>query len=83
MRRSTADRGNIVIVVVNLDPHGVHAGEIVLPLDELGFAADAGIFGRGGVYRTRRRVARRAPARHLDPEINPALMFRLLPADAA
>ena len=60
--KATADRSNIVIAVVNLDPHGVHGGEVVLPLAEWGIADDAGIFCRGGVYRTRYRVARRAPA---------------------
>ncbi len=38
--KATADRSNIVIVVVNLDPHGVHGGEITLPLHEWNIAPD-------------------------------------------
>ena len=38
--KMTADRGNIVIVVVNLDPHAVHEGDVVLPLEALGLAPD-------------------------------------------
>ena len=60
--KATADRGNIVIAVVNLDPHGVHGGEVILPLHEWGIVRRPGIFGRGGVYRARRVLARRAPA---------------------
>jgi starch synthase (maltosyl-transferring) len=81
--KATADRGNIVIAVVNLDPHGVHAGEIVLPLDEWGltpdreFSVEEAFTGRVLAWRgTRQHVT-------LDPEANPALLFRLLPAGAA
>jgi starch synthase (maltosyl-transferring) len=81
--KATADCGNIVIAVVNLDPHAVHAGEIVLPLDEWGltpdqeFSVEEAFTGRVLAWRgARQHVA-------LDPEINPALLFRLLPAEAA
>jgi starch synthase (maltosyl-transferring) len=72
-----------VIAVVNLDPHAVHAGEIVLPLDEWGltpdqeFSVEEAFTGRVLAWRgARQHVA-------LDPEVNPALLFRLLPAGTA
>jgi starch synthase (maltosyl-transferring) len=34
--KSTADLSNVVVVVVNLDPHHAHAGYVELPLAELG-----------------------------------------------
>ena len=37
----SADRANIVIIVVNLDPHGTHEDTVELPLGELGLPADA------------------------------------------
>src|SRR5438105_13450996 len=36
--KATADRSNIVVAVVNLDPHGVHGGDIGLPLAESGLS---------------------------------------------
>ena len=60
--KATADRGNIVIAVVNLDPHGVHGGEVVLPLQEWGIDPGQEFCARGGVYRTRPVLARRAAA---------------------
>jgi starch synthase (maltosyl-transferring) len=79
--KTSADRSNTVIVVVNLDPHGVHAGDIDLPLGELGLPWDrefalAEAF-TGAIWRWRggRQWVR------LDPDTNPALVFRLLPSD--
>ena len=78
--KATADRGNIVIAVVNLDPHGAHGGEIVLPLAEWGVAEAQEFFveeaftGRVTAWRgNRQRLV-------LDPQTNPAYLFRLLPA---
>jgi starch synthase (maltosyl-transferring) len=36
----SADRENVVIVVVNLDPHAAHEDTVELPLGELGLTAD-------------------------------------------
>ena len=76
--KATADRGNIVIAVVNLDPHGVHAGEIILPLDALGLAPDQE-FSVEEAF-TGRVLKWRGARQHLalDPQANPALLFRLL-----
>jgi starch synthase (maltosyl-transferring) len=37
--KSTADLSNVILVVVNLDPHHVHDGWLELPLEELGIGA--------------------------------------------
>jgi starch synthase (maltosyl-transferring) len=34
--KSTEDRSNVIITVVNLDPHHVHSGWLELPLEDLG-----------------------------------------------
>ncbi len=75
--KRSADGSNIVIVVVNLDPHGAHEDTVELPLAEYGIPANAGyfleeaftgraVFCRGGHQRFQ-----------LDPTNNPALLFRL------
>ncbi|MBV9861300.1 MAG: DUF3416 domain-containing protein [Alphaproteobacteria bacterium] len=77
--RATKDRSNIVIIAVNLDPHGVHAGALTLPLFEMGLAeADEFMLEEaftGTVLRW--RGARQHV--HLDPATNPAVVFRLFP----
>jgi len=77
----SANRANMVIVAVNLDPYAAHEGDIELPLAEFGLPADADFVleeaftGRVVTWRGRRQHV------HLDPETNPALIFRLLSAD--
>jgi len=62
---------------VNLDPHGVHAGDIVLPMDALGLSDDAefrleeAFTGVSLAWRGARHYV------HLDPDQNPVLLFRL------
>jgi starch synthase (maltosyl-transferring) len=74
-----AEGGNIVIVIVNLDPHGVHGGEVMLPLHEWGIASDRefsveeAFTGHVETWRGERRHV------VLDPQANPALLFRVLP----
>ncbi len=77
--KATADRGNVVIVVVNLDPDGLHAGDIVLPLGEWGitpdqeFLLEEAFSGNIISWRGERQYV------SLDPQTHPALIFRLLP----
>ena len=79
--RVSADRTNIAVIVVNLDPHAAHQGEIELPLADFGLDENAAFlleeaFGR------RATVCRGIRQRvRLDPETNPALLFRLLRSD--
>jgi len=79
--KTSADMANTVIVAVNLDPHVAHESEIELPLAEFGLAADAE-FSLEEAF-TRRVVTCRGTRQrlHLDPETNPAMIFRLLRAD--
>jgi len=78
--KATPDHRNIVIVVVNLDPHAVHGGEIMLPLAEWGrpveqeFLVEEAFTGRIAAWRGNRQ--------HLivDPQTDPVLLYRVLPA---
>jgi hypothetical protein len=78
--KRAAVQSNRIVAVVNLDPHAVHEDDIELPFAEFGLSEDAEfvleetfngrvIAGRGA----RQRLC-------LDPAINPAMLFRLLPA---
>ena len=74
----SVDRANAVIVVVNLDPHGIREADVELPLAELGLTAGRAFSLEEAFGRT---VATCRGARQrfrLDPETNPALIFRLL-----
>jgi starch synthase (maltosyl-transferring) len=81
--KMSADRTNTVIVAVNLDPHAAHESDVELPLAEFGLAVDAE-FSLEEAF-TRRIVTCRGTRQrlHLDPEANPAMIFRLLTADLA
>jgi starch synthase (maltosyl-transferring) len=79
----TADRSNIVIIVINLDPQVAHEDTVEFPLAEFGLSADAQ-FVLEEALSSRTIVCRGAHQRfHLDPKTNPAMVFRLLSADAA
>jgi len=81
--KTSADMANTVIVTVNLDPHAAHESEIELPLTKFGVAADAEF--RIEEAFTRRVVTCRGARQrlYLDPEINPSMIFRLLPSATA
>ena len=81
--KTSANLPNTVIVAINLDPHAVHEGEIELPLADFGLAADAEFWLEEAF--TQRVVTCRGSRQrlYLDPEINPSMIFRLLPAAAA
>jgi starch synthase (maltosyl-transferring) len=81
--KTSADRTNTVIVAVNLDPHAAHESDVELPLAEFGLAAGAE-FSLEEAFTRRIVTCRGARQRlHLDPQANPAMIFRLLTADAA
>ena len=77
--KTTAGCRNIAIVIVNLDPHGVHGGEVMLPLGEWGlpetqeFQVEEAFTGRIAAWRGERQHL------ILDPQTNPALLYRVLP----
>jgi starch synthase (maltosyl-transferring) len=81
--KTSADRTNTVIIAVNLDPHAPHESEVELPLAEFGLTADAE-FSLEEAFARRVVTCRGTRQRfHLDPETNPAMIFRLLTADLA
>ena len=77
--KATEDRSNIVVTVINLDPHAVHGGEVMLPLSEWGLAEAQEFFVEEAF--TGRVIGWRGNRQHLvlDPQTHPALLFRLLP----
>jgi starch synthase (maltosyl-transferring) len=73
----SADRGNVVIVVVNLDPQAAHEDTVELPLGEFGLTADSA-FSLEEAFTGSALSCRGAyQGFRLDPETNPALVFRL------
>jgi starch synthase (maltosyl-transferring) len=77
----STDRDNIVIAVVNLDPQGVHGGYVTLPLSEWGIEPDQEFWLEEAF--TGHVLSWRGERQHLvlDPRINPALLYRVLPAN--
>jgi starch synthase (maltosyl-transferring) len=72
------DSSNAVIVVINLDPHQPHEADVELPLEELGLNADRA-FALEEAFTRSVATCRGARQRfRLDPDTNPALIFRLL-----
>jgi starch synthase (maltosyl-transferring) len=73
----SADRTNIVIIVVNLDAGGAHGDTVELPLGDYGISPDA-TYSLEEAFTGRAVACRGAYQRfHLDPASNPALVFRL------
>jgi starch synthase (maltosyl-transferring) len=71
------DGSNVVLVVVNLDPHATHEAALELPLQRMGFGPgdamllEEGIGGAQWVWRgAQQRIA-------LDPAVQPAMVFRV------
>jgi starch synthase (maltosyl-transferring) len=77
----SADRSNVVIAIVNLDPHGIHGGEVTLPLREWGIDPGQEFWLEEAF--TGHVLSWRGERQHLvlDPQINPALLYRVLPGD--
>jgi starch synthase (maltosyl-transferring) len=75
--KTTEDLSDVVLVVVNLDPHHVHAGWITLPLERLGLAPDQpyqahDLLGGGRyLWHGARNYV------EIDPRIAPAQIFRI------
>jgi starch synthase (maltosyl-transferring) len=75
--KSTEDLEDVVLMVVNLDPHHAHAGWVHLPLDPLGLVGDEpyqvhDLLGGG-------RYLWHGPRNYveLDPSVAPAQIFRI------
>lgn len=75
--KQTEDRSNIILVVVNLDPHHTHSGWVDLPLDTLGLAEDESYQVQDLL--TDARYSWQGPRNYveLDPQSVPAHIFRV------
>jgi starch synthase (maltosyl-transferring) len=77
--KATPDLANLILVVVNLDPHHVQSGWVRVPADELGLAA-----GPGGSFQVHDLIGDARYLWHdapnfvqLDPAVSPAQIFRV------
>jgi starch synthase (maltosyl-transferring) len=77
----STDRANCVVGAVNIDPFLTHEAEIELPLAEFGLATDVEFALEEAFtgHATTGRGARRRLS--LDPQTNPAVLFRLRPIE--
>ncbi|HEY2828258.1 MAG TPA: alpha-1,4-glucan--maltose-1-phosphate maltosyltransferase, partial [Pirellulales bacterium] len=74
--KRTADAGNIVLVVVNLDPHRAHSGTLELPLDQ--FRLDGGNCEVTDLLSQQKFTWQGARAYiELDPSTRPAHIFQV------
>jgi starch synthase (maltosyl-transferring) len=75
--KATPTLDNIILVVINLDPHHVHDGWVEVPLEELGIGTNEvyqvhDLIGEGRyLWQGRRNYVR------LDPDESPAQIYRL------
>lgn len=76
--KSTQDRSNVVLVVVNLDPHNPQSGWLELPLEELGIGDESTSYQMHDLLSDARYLwqGKRNFVR-LDPRESPAHIFRL------
>ncbi len=77
----STDPTNAVVVVVNLDPHAVHEAEVALPLGALGLPADTAFSLEEAFSRSKFSCRGTHQRFRLDPQTNPALIFRLTHAE--
>ena len=61
--KESDDRSNLILVVVNLDPHHTQAGFVTLPLDQLEIPPDRAIRGRRPAHRRALSLARTSQLR--------------------
>jgi starch synthase (maltosyl-transferring) len=75
--KRTPDLSNVVVVVVNLDPHHTHAGWIDLPLAELGVETDRPYQAHDLLGEGRFLWVGSRNFVELNPQVSPAHIFRL------
>ncbi|NQW22665.1 MAG: alpha-1,4-glucan--maltose-1-phosphate maltosyltransferase [SAR202 cluster bacterium] len=76
--KRTDDGSNVVLVVVNLDPHRPHSGVVDLSLDDLGLEADESFQVHDLLTDTRFLWGGQHNFIELDPQVSPARVFRIL-----
>ncbi len=75
--KATEDRGNVVLVAINLDPFGVHEAGFELPLWQWGRADDATVEATDLLDGHRFRWTGKHQRMRLDPAINPYAIWRV------
>ncbi|GAB4199715.1 MAG: alpha-1,4-glucan--maltose-1-phosphate maltosyltransferase [Roseiflexaceae bacterium] len=75
--KSTPDLDNIVLTVVNLDPHHAHEGRLELPLEELGLDARQTYQMHDLLGDARYLWSGPSNYIRLDPHVSPAQVFRI------
>ena len=79
--KMTADRGNMVFVVVNLDPFDVRESEIEFPLAEMGVPEGASFEVEELLSDARHLWTGAVQTVQLDPDRNPAAIYRVKAAE--
>lgn len=74
--RMNADKSNVLVVVVNLDPHHVQETTVHLPLDKMGLAWGAQFVVEDLIAGISVQWSEHNPVR-LDPQVEPAQIFLL------
>ncbi len=75
--KATDDRSNIVLVAINLDPHGVHEADFELPLWTWGLTDDATVDVTDLLDDRRFRWTGKTQRMRLDPASNPYALWRV------
>jgi starch synthase (maltosyl-transferring) len=75
--KHTGDFSNVILVVINLDPHHTHAGWVELPVSEVGLEANRSYQVHDLL--TDARYLWHGPRNflELDPQVSPAFVFRI------
>ena len=75
--KATEDHANVVLVAINLDPHGVHEADFELPLWEWGLGDDAVVAATDLVDGHAFRWQGKTQRMRLDPAVNPYAIWRV------
>ena len=75
--KATEDRSNIVLVAINLDPHGVHEADFELPLWEWSLPDDATVGVTDLLDERRTQWSGKIQRVRLDPFVNPYAIWRV------
>jgi len=75
--KTTEDRSNLLVIVVNLDPYQSHSGELTMPLEEWKISAKLPFMAHELLADTRHIWQGPTRKLTLDPAQSPAAIFRL------
>jgi starch synthase (maltosyl-transferring) len=80
--KHTEDLSNIIVVVVNLDPHNTHSGRINVPLNAWGLDPQQPCHAHDLLSDTRYVWQEEWNYMELNPDVCPARIFRVTPANS-